>query len=76
MSWCHAVVKLCSKHRLDRQTVIHDGILKHIDVQCNLERSCTHGGHLAKHNVLGNAVAIILLTNGSSLHQNFDSLFK
>lgn len=59
-----------SKYVLYWQTVIDDSIFQHIDVQCDVESTCTHWRELAEHNVFCDAVAIVLFTDSRCFHQN------
>lgn len=56
--------------------MVNDSILQHIDVQRNVKRSSTHRRHLTEHDILRNAMTIILLTNSGSLHQDFNGLLE
>jgi hypothetical protein len=56
--------------------MVDNGVLQHVDIQRHLERSGTHRRHLPEHHVLGNTMAVILLSNSGSLHQNLDRLLE
>jgi hypothetical protein len=56
--------------------MIDDGVLEHVDVESDFEGPSTHRGHLPEHDILCDAMAVILLSNGSRFHQNFDCLLE
>jgi hypothetical protein len=56
--------------------VIDDGVLQHIDVNSDIERSSAHRGHLSEDNVLRDTVTIVSLSHCGSLHENLNGLFE
>jgi hypothetical protein len=65
-----------SKHILNWQAVINDGILEHVDVKSDIKSAGSHWRQLAEHDVLCNAMTVIFLTNSRSFHQNFHRLLE
>ncbi len=72
----HSTINLRRKHRLHREAMIDNSILQHINIEGHLECPRTHWCHLSEHNVLRNAVTIILLADSCRLHQDFDRLLE
>jgi hypothetical protein len=60
----------------DFSSLIGDDILEHGEIELNVKSTGTHRGHLTKHDVFGNTLAVILVTLRSCLHENLDSLFE
>jgi len=70
-----AVVVACTSGGTHLRVVFNHS-KKHGIIHDNLKLSCTHGCKLTKHDVLGNASAVVKLTIASSIQQDLHSLFE
>jgi hypothetical protein len=67
---------VCGEHVLNWEAVIDDGVLEHVDVQGNIESASSHRCQLPKHHILGNTMAVILLSYGRGLHEDLHRFFE
>lgn len=56
--------------------MINDSVLQHVNVESHIKSASAHWRQLAEHDILGDAMTIVLLADRSCFHENLHRLLE